>query len=250
MRKDTGNHDIEIAINGKSSVTPSFKNISPIRRLSEYASGQYRKPTRKAALLSRNVKRTTVKMNLDNPVAAAMDIPRLDGLSVFRPPARLPPVYETQLSDLKEAVRGLESYNTRLKHQEHELYSFDSYEVKESAGKLRFKFSDKVKKQRCEWPYGESLISQAKKELSVEQKRNAEVEAAERNCIAPYIHKTSWKQDVIKKEFVKHRKVGLDTEFNLGSQQMDNEEDNTEIKEILRDATKIGGKSADTFLTK
>lgn len=238
---------MESIINGNEN-KPSYRNISPLKSLSSYK--QYPKPTRKATM-GRALNRGDPARTLQNAVIEAMDIPKIKGVSVFRPPARLPPVYEKQLKELNNAVRGLESYNSRLMHIERTMKN--TSQEKPSA-ELRLKFSENVLKERCEWPYGESLISQARRVLEDEQRKEAEEETARRNQVAEYIHKTSWKQDVIRKEFVHHRKMDLDLPF--AAEQADDDEEagssseTAEVREILSNATKIGGKAADTFLTR
>lgn len=100
-------------------------------------------------------------------------------------------------------------------------------------------------KQRSEWPYGESLMSQAKREHDTQQKKNENEANISKKLIAPFIHKTSWKQDVINKEFVKGRKsdpplAALEETFVDGRTSTTEKK---EVQEILKNATQIGGKS-------
>jgi hypothetical protein len=87
-----------------------------------------------------------------------------------------------------------------------------------------------VIKQRCEWPYGESLISQAKRELATEEKVNTEA---------------------ISRNLIEKRKIELPRPVLDESPKEDrtNTAEKAEIEQILHQATKIGGKAADSFLT-
>jgi hypothetical protein len=121
-------NQIEAVINGKEHGKPSFKNIYPYSTLNSYKN-TYRKATRKPALSTNSLNakpKVQTQRELGNPLCEAMEIgPRLDGLAVFRAPAKLPPVYQAQLKELEGIERGIESYNTRVMNHNPETNSLN-----------------------------------------------------------------------------------------------------------------------------
>jgi hypothetical protein len=136
--KKKNNHEsMESIINGKGAGhSPSYKNIFPVNDLGTYKS--YRKPTRKAAM-GRPPNGKEARQMEQNSVSMAMDVPKLDGVSLFRAPAKLPPVYQAQLKDLETAVKGIENYNSTLLSKERAMNQNHNVESKTKNFELKFR---------------------------------------------------------------------------------------------------------------
>ncbi|KAJ3222929.1 HEAT repeat-containing protein 4 [Clydaea vesicula] len=189
---------VEATINGKSkSKSLGYKEVVPIKPLSDQKVRNYSKPTRKQTL-----RKYSAQTRRKNPIVEAMDGPvhQIHGASVFRVPPILPPVYETQLKEINEVLRGIKSYNKMVMN--------DSSTNKENENKnseFKLKFNEKVIKERCEWPFGMDILGNEKKKEVVGTK--FERHSLKDNELLNFIHKSSWKNEATKKHFLSKFKL-------------------------------------------